>query len=311
MPVPTADYAAFLPTSRTHTVTEPESDWWAWRGNRVHLARARLPEAPVRVLVVHGVGGYSQALWPIASTVIGDKADVAAIDLPLYGDTHTPDPAAVRYEDWLDLLVDLVAAEDDGRPLILFGASLGGMLAFEVAARSRHVAAVVATCLLDPHDPAVRMRLTRFGRLGGAFVPLLALARGPIGRAMFPMRWVANFAKMSRHPGLSRLCAIDPRGGGARVPLGFLASFVGFEHTPPERNDARIVLAHPSHDEWTPVELSARILNRAAGTAQLVLLRECGHFPIEEPGLGDLTDALGELIDELTQRPRSDRSRGA
>ncbi|NKX52715.1 alpha/beta hydrolase, partial [Arthrobacter deserti] len=31
-------------------------------------------------------------------------------------------------------LCDFVAAEDDGRPLVLLGASIGGMLAYEVAA---------------------------------------------------------------------------------------------------------------------------------------------------------------------------------
>ncbi|MPY81187.1 MAG: alpha/beta fold hydrolase [Actinophytocola sp.] len=42
----------------------------------------------------------------------------------------------------------------DDRPLVLFGASMGGMLAYEAAARTRQ--AVVATCLLDPRDPGAR-----------------------------------------------------------------------------------------------------------------------------------------------------------
>ncbi|PRC55032.1 alpha/beta hydrolase, partial [Mycobacterium sp. ITM-2017-0098] len=77
-------------------------------------------------------------LWPAAAVAAGDGVDVLAPDLPLYGDTVEPDPSRVRYDDWVDLLCDLVRAERaaDPRPLVLFGASMGGMLAYEVAART-------------------------------------------------------------------------------------------------------------------------------------------------------------------------------
>lgn len=60
-------------------------------------------------------------------------------------------------------LCDFVETEDDGRPLILLGASIGGMIAYEVAERSGLVTEVAATCLLDPRDKQVRAVLTRFG----------------------------------------------------------------------------------------------------------------------------------------------------
>ena len=36
--------------------------------------------------------------------------DVSAVDLPLYGRTTSPDPTAVRYDTWIDLLDAGVAA---------------------------------------------------------------------------------------------------------------------------------------------------------------------------------------------------------
>ena len=173
----------------------------------------------------------------------------------------------MRYDTWIDLLVDLVEAEHDHRPLVLLGASIGGLLAYEVAARSPHVAAVAATCLLDPGDWRARTHMTRAAALGVLGGPLSALARGGLERTMVPMNAVANLRRMSRDRALSRLCAIDPRGGAARVPLGFLASYLRFAHTPPERNRTPVTLLHPGRDAWTPIELSARVLSRAAGPA--------------------------------------------
>ena len=290
--MPANPYVSFLPQHHRRAASlVPESTWWRWHGHRAHIARAPDPGAPARVLLVHGAGGHSGALWPIAALVASRGIDVCAVDLPLYGRTTSPDPTAVRYDTWIDLLVDLVEAEHDHRPLVLLGASIGGLLAYEVAARSPHVEAVAATCLMT--------RAAALGVLGG---PLSALARGGLERTMVPMNAVANLRRMSHDRALSRLCAIDPRGGAARVPLGFLASYLRFAHTPPERNRTPVTLLHPGRDAWTPIELSARVLSRAAGPAELVVLRECGHFPVEDPGVTDLVDAVAGLARRLHSR---------
>lgn len=289
-------YAAFLPPEwRSAAGLDPEETWWYWRGHKVHIARARNLEFSTRVLIVHGAGGHSAALWPIASLLAEQGLDVAAVDLPLYGKTVSPQPANVRYEDWVQLLIDLVEAEDDGRPLILFGASIGGMLACEVAAHSPHIASVAATCLLDPRDWKARAHMTRFGPLGILGGPLSSLARGRIAKTMIPMNAVANLSKMSRNPDLSALCATDSLGGGAQVPLGFLASYMRYRHASPEAMRAPVTLLHPALDAWTPVELSMRVFRRLASPDKVIMLRECGHFPIEEPGITDLVTAVIEL----------------
>ena len=297
-----ADYAAFLPPSwRQRVDLEPVSTWWDWRGHEVHVLRRPNPDAPVRLLMVHGAGAHSAALWPIASLLPADQVDLAAVDLPLYGRTRSPDPAAVRYPDWVALLREFVLAEDDGRPVVLLGASIGGMLAYEVAARTERVAAVVATALLDPRDPRVRAVVTRFGPLGVLGGVAARLLPPRLAGRRVPMAWVAALSKMSRAPALSRLCAADERGGGARVPLGFLTSFLTYRHAPPERMRVPVTLTHPAKDAWTPAEISTRWLRRIAAPADLVMLRECGHFPIEEPGLGDLVATVERVSRRVGQ----------
>lgn len=291
-----ADYAAFLPASWHDSVDlEPTSAWWTWQGYHVRVLRRMNPNAPVRVLLIHGAGGHSAALWPIASLLPKDQVELVAVDMPLYGHTKSPDPHAVRYQDWVRMLCEFILSEDDGRPLVLLGASIGGMLAYEVAARTGRPAAVVATSLLDPRDPRARAVITRFGPAGILGGPLAGFIPDTFKERLIPMSWVAALSKMSRDPELSRLCAADPRGGGAKVPIGFLTSFMTYRHVPPEEMQVPVTLAHPAKDAWTPVEISTRWLSRVAAPAKLVMLRECGHFPIETPGLSDLVKAVEQV----------------
>ncbi len=294
-------YAEFLPARYVENLAPPTSTWWPWRGNRVHIARAPAPEADVRMMLIHGGGGYSGALWPVA-TVAAGGVDVLAPDLPLYGDTVAAQPSRVRYQDWVALLTDLVRAERaaDPRPLILFGASMGGMLAYEVAARTGQVAAVVATCLLDVSDPAARAAATRYPFLGRPAPAVLRALDPALGRLRVPIRWLADMTQMSTDPALSRLCAADPRGGGASVPLGFVSSWMSFRHTASDDfTAAPVTLVAPTADTWTPPELSIRFLQRVSAPTTLVTLENCGHYPIEEPGLDQLRTAMLTVRDQV------------
>ncbi len=294
-----ATYASFLPEGYRSAHREPESTWWQWRGRSVHIARATRPDAPVRVMGIHGAGGYSLALWPFAAMAAEEDVDILFPDMPIYGLTVEPDPGRVRYRDWIDLLCDLVEAEraSDPRPLILFGASMGGMMAYEVAARTGQVSAVVATCLLDTADPEARAAASRWGLAGRLAPTLLPPTARIAGNRRLPIKWLVRMNQMSNNPDLSRLCSADPRGGGVRVPLGFLADWFTYPHTTPEQfTAAPVTLIHPADDRWTPPEVSQRFLDRISAPTQSVLLENCGHFPIEEPGLTQLITAARSVL---------------
>lgn len=296
-----SSYVEFLPPRyRSAVIAAPRSEWWGWRGHRVHVARAGGLDDAVRVVGLHGAGGHAGLVWPLLGIGAAEGVSVAAVDLPLYGDTVVADPGGVRYRDWVELLCEFVAAETagDDRPLVLFGASVGGMLAYEVAARTGLAAHVVATCLADPADPAMRRAMARWSVTGALPLPVLAAAAALFGRVRLPVRWLADLANMSLDPAVSRHCASDPHGGGVRVPFGFLVDFLRFEHTAPERMTAPVTLVHPAEDRWTPPELSLRFLDRVAAPSRAVLLEGCGHFPLEEPGVTQLAETLRELLAE-------------
>ncbi|GAA10840.1 hypothetical protein GOALK_015_00100 [Gordonia alkanivorans NBRC 16433] len=272
----------------------------------VHILRASRPAAPLRVLLLHGGGGHSALVWPLGAVLAGEGYDVLAPDLPQYGRTRVADPGRVRYRDWIDLVGDLIAAETerDPRPIVVFGASLGGMLGYDVAARGARVAAVVATCFLDlAGDPAARRAVARTPALA-RFIPLIpATARiGVPARLRFPIRWVAPMARISNDPAVSQACIDDPRGAGSVVSLGFLADLMTHEVPVPEDyRGPRVVLVHPAADTWTPPDISIRFAQRIAARTDIHLLTGCGHFPVEQPGVDELAGHLRALGDELIE----------
>lgn len=169
---------------------------------------------------------------------------------------------------------------------------LGGGLAYEAAARTGLAAHVIATRLLDPRERSVRSEITRFGALAIPAPLVTPLVTEGMKRVSVAMDWVAPLERMNRSEGLSRLCAEDRRGGGVRVPLGFLTSFLEFEPTPGAAMKTPVTLTAPAADTWTPQELSTPWLSEIASPTRNVPLAECGHYPIEEPGVSTLVETL-------------------
>jgi alpha-beta hydrolase superfamily lysophospholipase len=279
---------------------------------RVHIARIARPGARARMLILHGGGGHSGPLWPLAVLVASAGYEVLAPDLPGYGLTEVPDPAALTYPDWVDCIADLLRAQaaDDSRPLVLLGASMGGLLGYSACARvPGAVAHLLATCLLDPSNPICWPALSRWGgatsvRVLRPLMARLALTRGRgLARLRVPMRWIAPMHAIANDPALARLCLEDMRGGGSRVPLGFLASFLFStpEVAPEKFGDVPVTLVHPTDDHWTPPAMSLAFLQRIAAPVRHVPLERCGHFPLEEPGLTTRMQVLQEVLEQVAR----------
>ncbi|MGA6203229.1 alpha/beta hydrolase [Nocardia testacea] len=297
-----SSYLAFLPAELQPDPTlRPERTWWDHRGHRVHIERIARPDAPVRMLLVHGAGGHAGAMWPFAASAAGQGFEVAVPDLPGYGRTRVPAHRGIRYPDWVDCLTGLVRAERaaDPRPLVLLGASMGGMLAYEAAARTGLAAAVVATCLIDPRLPQVRAAIARHPWLGRYGARLLFPA---VDNLRVPIRWSANMAAMSGNSALTRLVSTDPLGGGARMPLGFLRTYLTSAPyiEPEDFTGCPVWLVHPGADTWTPLSLSEQFFERIAAPKKLTVLAGAGHYPIEAPAIRRLNRVLAELRTEIT-----------
>jgi alpha-beta hydrolase superfamily lysophospholipase len=294
-------YQVFFPErARVHADNRPVESYFSWRGAEIHLDRFLSDTSPLTVLLIHGGGGYGRMLAPIGALLQRAGYDVVAPDLPGYGLSTAP-TALIRYETWVELLCELVVKlhTQTGRPVVLCGASLGGYLAYLVAARLDKglVAGIIATTLADPRTPLVKRQFARNSAVL-AMMPMMPLVSALLGSLKLPIKWFTRIHAMSNNARLNRVVAADPFGGGRWVPIHFMQSIFSvrpdkepelFDHCP-------LLLLHPENDQWTHVASSRQFFDRLAGPKQIVMLANCGHFPVEEPGFGQLeAEALGFL----------------
>jgi len=289
-------------------VPMPGEEWLDVGPFRVHLDCWRRPDAPATVVLVHGGGGNGRLLAPFGGMLAALGYEVVAPDLPGYGLTRVEDKRALVYEDWRDTLASVLEVEAgrSRRPIVVFGASMGGMLAYDVTARTRIPVGLVATCFLAPREPAVRRRMVRWPWMAGLAGPMLTGLPFLTDSLPVPMRLAGNMLAIANSAALSRAIATDPLAGGTWMPGRFLRTFLeSMPLVPPEAFDAcPVLLTHPAEDRWTDVSLSRPFFERLRVPKRLVMLENAGHFPVEEPGVGQLRQAL---LDFLSERSLSKR----
>lgn len=258
-------------------------------------------------MVVHGGGGYGRLFAPIGKLLRDAGYEVVAPDLPGYGLSRAP-LSLVTYAAWTDLLCDLATTEyqRNGRRVVLCGGSLGGYLAYLCAAQmgGGPIAGVIATTLADPRSPLVKRQLARNALVLHAMMPLLPFCAPLIGNLRLPVKWFTKMDAMSNNASLNRLVAEDPCGGGARMPIGFMRSIFDIrpDIEPEDFDHCPILLAHPQNDRWTGVESSQQFFDRIKGEKRLVMLENCGHLPVEEPGITQLEQASIRFLGEIAGR---------
>ncbi|MGD9956777.1 MAG: alpha/beta fold hydrolase [Candidatus Nanopelagicales bacterium] len=124
------------------------------------------PATAEPALFVHGLGG-SATNWTDLMALLRDRLDGVAVELPGFG--WSPPP---RDGDWTprrsaESLAELIGARFGGRPVHLFGNSMGGAVAVQLAAR--HPDLVRTLTLVSPALPKTGVRRTN------AHLPVIAV----------------------------------------------------------------------------------------------------------------------------------------
>jgi alpha-beta hydrolase superfamily lysophospholipase len=301
------EYSTFFPEEyRIQPGAEPREEYWSWRGHRIHLDEYRHgnTRTAAKVIMLHGVGGNGRILSFMAAPLFAAGFDVIAPDLPGYGLTEMAGKA-FDYTTWVSLAGDLVNREldRDGLPIVLFGLSAGGMLAYQVACDKPAVRAVAASCLLDFRIREVLEASATSPRMARIGMPVVQLLWKVVPGLTVPMKMVANTRALANNDALLNLLINDPLSAGSRVPLGLVASMsVNVPALEPEKfTDRPVLLVHPEDDRWVDVDLSRRFFDRLACPKKLVLLEGAGHLPCELPGIQQMRDALVAFISDGTE----------
>jgi alpha-beta hydrolase superfamily lysophospholipase len=297
-------YQPFLPSRlRITEGHEPAEEWWAWRGAEIHLDRYAAPDAPLTVVLLHGGGGHSRLVAPFGRMLRKHGYEVVMPDLPGYGLSIAPSEL-FSYTRWVDCAAALIDRETErtGRPVAVSGMSVGGYLAYLAAAKGCKAVGVVATTLADPRLPVVREQFGKYPWLNRLFGGALPVLSALLGDVRLPIRWFAKMEGIANDPEVARLACEDPIGGGNRVPLRFMHSILAIKPDiePEDFDICPVLFAQPAADTWTTIEASRPFFDRIKGPKELVMLENCGHMPVEEPGLSQLEEAFTSFLEKLS-----------
>ncbi|NGX10088.1 alpha/beta fold hydrolase [Mycobacteroides franklinii] len=300
------DLQMFLPERlRLDESTAPQEEFWDWHGNQVHLDRYSNPAAPVKVVLLHGVGTNGRQMSLILGAPLARRGfETIAIDNLGYGLTDVAPGTVPGYGDWVDLVVDYLEYERrrDVRPIVLYGLSAGGMLAYHVAAKAPRdtVRGIIGMTFLDQRvrevaDGTAHDLLT--ARVG---VPFLRLAaKTPARRVRYPMWLAAKMSTLANSRAAMKVFMKDRTSAANWVSVKFLAEYMSYAPAvePADFDVCPIILTQPDEDQWTPYEFSKPVLDPISKVPVTVVpLERAGHYPLEDPGLQQLEDAAVGFI---------------
>lgn len=300
---------SFLPAEfQLKPAQEPHEEWWSWRGHRIHLDCYRNASAPLKLILLHGVGTNGRQMSTILGAPLARRGfETVAIDMPEYGLTHVGRGEPIRYDDWVQAASDLVDVElaKDSRPIVLYGLSAGGMETYHVAAKNGNVRGIVGMTFLDQRIQQVRdeTAYNRFmSRVGGPLARLTA--RTPLAGLRMPMAAASKMHTLVNDPAALKACMADKTSAGKWVTMRFLASYTDYSPAvEPEAFDVcPILLTQPAQDRWTPLHLSQLFLQRIRRVpVKVTMLENAGHYPLEQPGLNQMVDAVYDFCIDVTR----------
>jgi len=281
---------------------EPQEEWWPWRQHRIHLDCYRNPDAPLKVILFHGVGTNGRQMSTILGAPLARKGfETIAIDMPEYGLTEVGRGKPVSYDDWVQAGSDLIDAElaKDSRPIVLYGLSAGGMETYHVAALNKKVKGIVGMTFLDQRvqqvsdETSLNLFMSRVG------VPMAKLtAMTPLAGMRMPMSLASKMHTLVNDKAALKACLADKTSAGKWVTMKFLATYTGYQPAlEPENFDVcPVLLTQPAQDHWTPLHLSELFLKRVKRVpVKTVMLENAGHYPIEQPGLNQMVTAIHDF----------------
>jgi pimeloyl-ACP methyl ester carboxylesterase len=248
--------------------------------------RASSEDAPTLVLV-HGLGHWTQAAWDRLAPFFIETHRIVALDLPGFGASDRPD---VRYT--LGYLTDALAAVVEARcsgRVVLVGHSLGGLIAANYAARfADRVAKLV---LIDPagflRTPKIVLLVAGSGPVSWLFRsirPSAGFVNRTLDQSVYDPRSVSEVVReqaveLSRDPLLTRAFA--------RVYSGAMQELIGMNelHRRLASWTGPTVLVWGKQDRYVPISGIAQARSTYPGALELAI-DHCGHCPaIEYPAL--------------------------
>lgn len=300
----------------------PREDAVTSRDGLALPTRAWLPDDPVRaradLVLVHGLGEHIGRYEPLAAALAAEGYAVHGYDQRGHGRAEGPRAQVGRFEQLVDDLGDVVArvrAAHPGRPLVLFGHSMGGVVALR-AAQTR----VVEPDALLLSSPALRVGgdvpgwlQTLLARLAGPFpdLPTKPVEVGALSRDPAVVEAYRDDPAVFHGPVKARMATELVRAGAVALADAGASVDAHASVDAPASADARAATGHPAAPVLIVHGKGDRIADPAASEelhramagrdATLELYDEGPHElfndPLRERVLGDVLGWLDARLD--------------
>jgi alpha-beta hydrolase superfamily lysophospholipase len=281
----------------------PIEEYWDWTHYSVHLDRYTPKGNPrnIKILLIHGGGGNGRLLSPIGTAMSARGYECVAPDLPGFGLTEINKPNS--YDTWVNLVVALIEKEfeKDNKLVLLCGISLGGMLSYHAACKSNSVAGLMVSSLADTSKKEVQIQLSRNNFMGKTSYTVLKNMRKLTDNIKVPIKMTTKMWAMANNQEFVKLLKKDKVGSGSWVYLKFFRTLFEAKSTiePEDFVKCPLLFFQSEKDFIIPWNISEPFYARLKCEKEVVFLQNCGHIPLEDPGIEQLREKAIEFIDKI------------
>ena len=277
--------------------------YWNWDNFDVHIDHYYVDSTQKKhkLILLHGGGGNGRLLSPIAVFLQKLGYECIAPDLPGFGLTKIHKPNS--YYTWINLVNELVNQElkKSKSPIVLCGVSLGGMLAYQVACLNKNISGLIVTSLADTRKKSVQIGLSKNKWFGAISPTLLSGMSSITDDIKIPIKWTTKMWAMANNPEFVKALKNDKIGSGSAVYLKFFRTLfeVSPEIEPEDFNRCPLLFLQPEKDYIIPWSMSKPFYESLSCKKEMVILKNCGHIPLEKPGINQMIDASTSFLDKL------------
>lgn len=283
---------------------QPQEYFWQWKDNQIHVDYYPRPNAPAKVILLHGVGTNGRQMSLVLGHPLAEAGyETMSLDLLGYGLSQYPAKRKIRYDDWIQLVSDFVdtEAKKDARPIFLYGLSAGGMLTLHVAMQNKNIKGIIGMTFLDQQYPDIKNGTMRFSFLSPITLPGMKIgAKTPFGNVPVPMSLVSKMYALTNDKEALKIMLNDRTSAGNSMTIKFLNSYMNYQpkYDISSFTQCPVLLTQPAEDHWTPLNLSKPVMNRLVVPHQIVMLPKGGHYPVEAEALEQLKKSSIEFIQQ-------------
>ena len=297
-------FQTFFPEEwRITSKYKPIEYYWNWDNFDVHIDHYYVDSTQKKhkLILLHGGGGNGRLLSPIAVFLQKLGYECIAPDLPGFGLTKIH--KSNSYYTWINLVNELVnqELEKSKTPIVLCGVSLGGMLAYQVACLNKKISGLIVTSLADTRKKSVQIGLSKNKWFGAISPTLLSGMSGITDDIKIPIKWTTKMWAMANNPEFVKALKNDKIGSGSAVCLKFFRTLfeVSPKMEPEDFNMCPLLFLQPEKDYIIPWSMSKPFYESLSCKKEMVILKNCGHIPLEKPGINQMIDAATSFLDKL------------